>query len=74
MSFQDAVSTHFPGAILGRDFVHRSHQALLRHGFSADRAIACVGVCRDEVTRPLVDEIERVWGPPFTFSGLLQIM
>jgi hypothetical protein len=39
-------------------------------GFEPARSIACVGACRDEITRPFVDGVQRTWGEAFNFSSL----
>lgn len=69
-SFQESVDAHFPGAIGEEDFLKRSYRALWGHGFTADNAIACVGVCRDELCRSLVWAARDVWGEAFNFSSL----
>ena len=68
--FQEALSLHFPGAMVGEDFVRRTHEALHAWGFEPSNTIACVSVCRDELTRPFRDEIQKVWGHAFNFSSL----
>lgn len=70
MSFQQILTQFFPNALLAQDYVARTYQELLLFGFNASNSIACVGVCRDEITRPLVDEIQTAWGEAFNFSGL----
>ena len=70
MAFHDVLDHHFPNAMPAVEFVTQTYRALVRHGFSEANAIACVGVCRDELTHPLVDKIERVWGEAFNFSSL----
>jgi hypothetical protein len=70
MSFETTLSTHFPGALFEADFVARTAAVLGTHGFTKGNAIACVAVCRDELTRPLAAQIERTWGEAFNFSGL----
>lgn len=52
------------------DFVKSSYASLSQYGFSGENTIACVGVCRDEITRSLVNEIQTVWGEAFNFSSL----
>lgn len=51
-------------------FVDRSYEALHQHGFLAENTIAFACVCRDEVTLPLVEDIENTWGEVFMFSSL----
>jgi len=70
MDFQQALDIHFPGAIPEADFVKSSYDALCGHGFNDRNTIACVGVCRDEVTRSLLDRIQEAWGEAFNFSSL----
>jgi len=71
MSFEDIVRSHFPGSFEEDAFVKRSALTLLQdHGFTADNTLACVGVCRDELCRPLTEKIKHVWGEPYDLSGL----
>jgi hypothetical protein len=70
MTFETALSTHFANAVPVAEFVSRSHLALRTHGFKASNTIACVSVCRDEITRPLVEEVQKTWGEAFNFSSL----
>ncbi len=69
-TFELARDHHFPGAVLASDYVAASVRALTDHGFTWANCIACVGLCRDEITRPLSDEIQNVWGEAFNFSSL----
>ncbi|MFQ5612268.1 MAG: hypothetical protein ACE5H9_09070 [Anaerolineae bacterium] len=52
------------------DFVRQTYQAMRRYDFNAENTIACVGLCRDEVTRSLIDGIQETWGEAFNFSSL----
>ncbi len=70
MDFQEALSLHFPGAMVAGDFVRRTHETLHTWGFESSNTIACVSVCRDELTRPFRDDIQKVWGHAFNFSSL----
>lgn len=70
MDFQQSLSTHFPDAFSEGDFVSRSYDALSVYGFNAENSLACVSVCRDELTRSFVDNIQSVWGDAFNFSSL----
>jgi len=51
-------------------FVDATYQALSRLGFSADNSIACVGVCRDEISQSLVEAVNGKWGHAFNLSSL----
>ncbi len=70
VSVHDSIDQRFPGAVKEGVFVSQSYDALSGYGFSAANAIACVGVCRDELCRPLVGAIQGVWGEAFNFSSL----
>ena len=70
MTFDTALNQFFPGALPQDDFVTKTYRALQQLGFSAPNSIACVSVCRDELTLPLVTKIAEVWGEAFNFSSL----
>lgn len=65
-----AISREFPGAIHTTRFVARTKDLLAPHGFNADNTIACAGLCRDELARSLVAQIDATWGEAFNFSSL----
>ncbi len=69
-SFQQALTEQYPNALSEHEFVARTYGQLLTHGFHKFSTIACVAVCRDEITRPLVDEIQKTWGEAFNFASL----
>jgi len=70
MGFDAALSKHFKGAIPESDFVARTVETLSHQGFTPDNTIACVGVCRDEITQPFVEFVKEAWGEAFNFSSL----
>jgi len=70
MNFDRTLQAHFPGAMPEADFVAQTYRALQGHGFNADDAIACVSVCRDELTAPFVETVCQAWGEAFNFSSL----
>jgi len=70
MSFEQTLRQHYPGAVPEDQFVRGTYEALAKLGFDGPNGFACVGVCRDELTRPLVEAIEEVWGEAFNFSSL----
>jgi hypothetical protein len=69
-SFQQVIDQHFQGTLSEAAFVERSREALTPLGFSAENTIACVGLCRDEICRPLVARVGEGWGEAFNFSSL----
>jgi hypothetical protein len=70
MALQTPLAREFPGAIDAKHFVDRTVEMLTPHGFDADNTLGCVGLCRDELTRPLVDHVVQAWGEAFDFSSL----
>jgi len=70
MTIPDAILKLFDGALHEAEFVQRTQVALEPHGFRAHNSIACVGVCRDELSRTLMDEVNAAWGETFNFSSL----
>ena len=70
MLFKQRAVEIFPGALERDVFVERSTAALAEHGFLPGTTLAMIGVCRDELTFPLVDRLQGVWGPAFDLSSL----
>ncbi|GAB4813171.1 hypothetical protein N2152v2_000217 [Parachlorella kessleri] len=64
------VETHFPTALGVDDFLQRLEVALWSFGFKHKNSIACVNLCRDEVTQTLQHKIEQVFGASFVINGL----
>ena len=71
MTFSDSLTLHYPNALSESDFVRQVSSLLSGHGFTGDNTLACVSVCRDELTRSLVDAIQVSWGEAFNFSSLV---
>ncbi len=70
MSLRQTLATHVPQARPQESFLRAVHSHLVPLGFEAANTIACVGVCRDEITRSFVDGVQRTWGEAFNFSSL----
>ncbi len=70
MNFEISLQTYFPGAVPEAVFVSQTRQALRALGFTPQNSIACVSICRDERTSPLVLKIYEAWGEPFNFASL----
>jgi len=68
--FVEALDRYFPGAVLEEEFIAGTARRLGEEGFSKSNTIASVALCRDEITRPLFADVERVWGPAFSLAGL----
>lgn len=70
MNFNKKLKDVFPEAMKESDFVKKTYTALGPVGFTAENAIACVGICRDEITQPLIEKVKKTWGEAFNFSSL----
>lgn len=68
--FVEALDRHFPGSSPEGEFIAATAQRLGGEGFSKDNTIACVALCRDEISRPLFTGVERIWGSAFSLAGL----
>lgn len=69
-AFARARDAAFPHALPEGAFVKRTVELLAPLGFTEANSIACVGVCRDEICRPLRARIQEGWGEAFDFAGL----
>jgi hypothetical protein len=70
MDFKQKLRETFPEAMTEKEFVEKTRNALGSKGFTADNAIACVSVCRDEITQSFIEIVKKVWGEAFNFSSL----
>jgi len=70
MSFESVLREHFASALAEPTFVAQTLAALEPRGFTADNAIACVAVCRDELCTPMQLEVRKTWGEAFNMSSL----
>ncbi len=61
---------HFDRVFRERDFVKGSVDALTPLGFTADNTIACVSLCRDEISSSLAIIVREAWGESFNLCGL----
>ncbi len=68
--FQGTLERHFPGAVPQDELVERLNRALHDLGFTAENTLASVGTCRDELARPLRQQMQAAWGEAFDLSGL----
>ncbi|KAJ9513520.1 hypothetical protein QJQ45_006164 [Haematococcus lacustris] len=70
ISRHDNIVSHFPSCLGVDDFMARVEVALSGFGFTGENSIAMTNLCRDEVTIPLKDKIESVFGGSFNTNGL----
>lgn len=69
-AFFAAMEESFPGAGQYERVLVSASAMLATRGFTKSSAIALVSQCRDELTRPLVSCVDRIWGHSFTISSL----
>jgi hypothetical protein len=70
VGFENVLNENFQGALPEKVFVEKTLGVLAGKGFTPENAIACVGVCRDEITQPFVEFVKEAWGEAFNFSSL----
>lgn len=68
--FAQTCRARFPGTCPADDFVEATIEATASWGFTRDNTIACIGLCRDELSRPLRHRIQDAWGEAFDCGGL----
>ncbi len=70
MGFENVLKGLFGRFYAEADFIDRSQAELKEFGFNASNSIACVSVCRDEITQPFIRLIRDKWGEAFNLSSL----
>lgn len=70
MAFKETLDKYFPGSLELSEYMQKTYKALNPQGFDDDNTFACVSVCRDEITKPMLDITDEVWGEVFNFSSL----
>lgn len=70
MTFEEALQREFPGSIEYQQFLFLSASILGHKNFNRNSTIALVSQCRDELTKPFIDCVEKHWGLPFCLSSL----
>jgi CheY-like chemotaxis protein len=68
--FEDVLGRFFRTVCTEAEFVARTREDFGKFGFSAGNTIACVSVCRDEITQTLIGHIREKWGEAFNLSSL----
>lgn len=68
--FIDALRFAFPGARPAAEYLLAVKALTDDLGFTRDRTLSVVSICRDELTTAFLADIERMWGPAFTLAGL----
>jgi hypothetical protein len=70
MSFEDILNKNFDNVHTEVDFVKRTYRALKEFGFTNENSIACLCICRDEISQSLRSIVKHMWGEAFNLSSL----
>lgn len=70
MSTADVLKACFHRLEPEAEYIEETREALGKLGFTRDNSIACVGICRDEISQPLIEVVQRSWGHAFDLSSL----
>jgi len=69
-AYMTLLNKVFPGSASQTDFVASMTNVLSKRDFTRDNAIQMISLCRDEITRDLVEELDSLWGQSFNISSL----
>jgi hypothetical protein len=70
-TFQSALIDNFPDALPVDEFVFKTKNLLVPFGFYPHvNTMACVGLCRDEITAQFTAEVNRMYGASFNCGSL----
>jgi len=59
--YSETLENLFPRAVPEKVLVEHVSKVLNKHGYTTDTSINLVSTCRDEICRPFVSEIDKVW-------------
>ena len=68
--FMKKLNETFPGAMLETTLVAKATKVMNSYGFNKENSIPLISVCRDEITRTLVEDFEELWGLSFSSGSL----
>ena len=69
-SFSEDLQATFPGSLPSGQYLQNVERTIESLGFTTDRTLPLVSICRDELTTDFFAAIQEVWGPAFTLAGL----
>lgn len=69
-AFTAQLNSLFPGAVSLGELVADLTADIANYEFTPGDAIPMISVCRDEITRPLVDAVEALWGNSFNLGSI----
>ena len=68
--FDTALQTTFPGAGPSDEYLATVRTTIEDLGYTRERTLPLVSICRDELTTDFFAAIQEIWGPAFTLAGL----
>lgn len=68
--FDELLQATFPGSVPSADYLDRVRSTIESMGFTTDRTLPLVSICRDELTTDFFASVQDIWGPAFTLAGL----
>jgi len=68
--FVEKLAEVFPGSLPEMDFIAKATKLLGQYGFHRGNAMPMVGLCRDELTRSFLEDVEELWGPVFNTGSI----
>ncbi|KAK3253038.1 hypothetical protein CYMTET_37693 [Cymbomonas tetramitiformis] len=69
-AYMEVLNGVFPGSASQTDFVASMTNILGGRGFTRDNSIQMISLCRDEITRDLIEQLDGLWGQSFNISSL----
>lgn len=70
MGLENILRKYFDMVYSETAYIDKTYKILNKAGFDADNTIACVDVCRDEISQPVVTLIKEKWGEAFNLCSL----
>lgn len=67
---RDHIQRVFPGAVPTATYLGDVLRRIEDLGFTRDRTLPLVSICRDELTTGFFAHVQSIWGPAFTLAGL----
>ena len=69
-AFDDQLARSFPGSLPASAYLTQLRETIEPLGFTPDRTLPLISICRDELTTDFFASIQEEWGPAFTLAGL----
>jgi hypothetical protein len=70
VTFGQSLQQAFPGALPAQEYLDRMAAAVTPLGFTPERTLAAISLCRDELAQSLAAIVAERWDTPFCLGGL----